>query len=193
MEERLKQENNKLNKKDVIFIIIILVLIIITLTFYLKEIIAPKEQQQNNANVVSTSNNENSNKQTNNTAIMIPKNDEELIVKLSELGERDRMEYYCGVYFKHIEKKEYNEAYSLLYDEFKQKYFPTIEEYEEYIKKTYPEDWALEYDDITRQGNIYVLRLKIIDAFGSKDDVKIQRIVIRENNYNNFVLSFQVI
>ena len=103
------------------------------------------------------------------------------------------MEYYCGEYFKHLEKKEYEEAYNLLYSEFKQNYFPSLEDYEEYVKKTYPSNWALKYEDITRQGNIYVLKLTVIDMFGSKEDEKSQRIVVREDNYNNFVISFQVI
>ena len=103
------------------------------------------------------------------------------------------MQYYCGQYFKHLEKHEYDAAYNLLYTEFKQNYFPTVEEFEEYVKKTYPEQWALDYDDITRQGDLYVLRLKILDVLGSRENEKIQRIVVRENYYNDFVISFQVI
>ena len=103
------------------------------------------------------------------------------------------MEYYCGEYFKHLEHKEYDQAYALLYPEFKQNYFPTLEEYETYIKNNYPKSWALEYEDITRQGNIYVLKLKILDILGTKDNEKSQRIVIKENNYNDFVISFQLI
>lgn len=184
--------NGKLDKKDIILIITIIILIIINLTIYLKKVLIPKQENKLSTNQSSTVVSESTQKQNNQT-VEVPKTNEEIIKKLSTLGERDRMEYYCGVYFKHIEKKEYDEAYKLLYSEFKEKYFPTIEEYEEYIQKTYPKNWALEYDDITRQGSIYVLRLKILDILGSKDDEKIQRLVVKENNYNDFVISFQVI
>lgn len=184
--------NGKLDKKDIILIITIIILIIINLTIYLKKVLIPKQENKLSTNQFSTVVSESTQEQNNQT-VEVPKTNEEIIKKLSTLGERDRMEYYCGVYFKHIEKKEYDEAYKLLYSEFKEKYFPTIEEYEEYIEKTYPKNWALEYDDITRQGSIYVLRLKILDILGSKDDEKIQRIVVKENNYNDFVISFQVI
>ncbi len=103
------------------------------------------------------------------------------------------MEYYCGVYFKHLEKKEYEEAYSLLYKDFKEKYFPTIESYKEYVSKIYPQNMVLEYNDITRQGSIYVLRLDVIDILKTSKEKFSQRIVIKENTYNDFVISFQVI
>lgn len=179
----------KLN--DLILLIIILLLTIISLIMYLRETVVKNQNEDEfsiNSNVVRESE-ETEEKQQ----VSVPQTDEEIIKYLSGLGERDRMEYYCGRYFKCIQHKEYEEAYNMLYSEFKQNYFPTIEEYTEYIESFYPEYLALKYDDITRQGDIYVLRLKIIDAVNSKNDEEnIQRIVIKENYYNDFVLSFQV-
>ena len=181
---------NNTEKKEIILIIFMLVILIISLILYYKLVLSDKENTGiiNNTNIITKSEQKQQNEQ-----IQIPKTNEELINHLSTLGERDRMEYYCGVYFKHIEKKEYESAYNLLYSEFKQNYFPTLEEYVEYIEKTYPKYWALNYDDITRQGNIYVIRLEVLDVLGSKEDERVQRIVLRENNYNNFEMSFQVI
>lgn len=178
--------HKKIENKDIVLIIVTLILLIINLILYIKNIFKSNQQEKNNYEPITVLSEEENN-------IDIPKTDEELKKYLSTLGERDRMEYYCGKYFKHVEKKEYEAAYNMLYTEFKQNYFPTIEEYEEYMDKTYPKYWALEYDDITRQGNIYVLRLKVLDVLGSKENEKIQRVVIKENNYNDFVLSFQVI
>lgn len=179
----------KIQKTDLILIIIVIILIIINLTLYLKKVIQPKQEQQQ-ANQQSTVISE---KQQNTETTQVPQTDEELKKYLATLTERDRIEYYCGVYFKHIEKQEYEAAYNLLYTEFKQNYFPTIEQYEEYVKNTYPTHWALEYDDITRQGTIHVLRLKILDVLGTTESEKTQRIVVKENDYNNYVISFQVI
>lgn len=181
------------DKTDITLMLIVLILIIINLIVYTKYFTQSKKEpvyQITKSSVTSTgSTSKNSKKET----VTVPKNEEELIKKLSTQSERDRLEYYCGVYFKHLEHKEYEEAYKLLYKEFKDKYFPTLDKYKEYIKKTYPQNWALEYDDITRQGNIYVLKLKILDILGNKENEKSQRIVIRENTYNDFVISFQVI
>lgn len=182
----MKKIKSKVEKIDIVLIIIILILIIITLIVFFKKEIQPTEQNTYQLSTVVKEENKNEQPQ-------VPKTNEELIKHLSTLGERDRMEYYCGVYFKHIEKKQYESAYNLLYPEFKQNYFPTLEQYIEYIEKTYPKYWALNYDDITRQGNIYVIRLQVLDVLGSKEDEKVQRIVVRENNFNEFDMSFQVI
>ena len=182
---------NKLEKVDIILIIVILILIVVNLSIYWIEIGEPKYLIQQSASP-STTKVETKKKEETKT-IEIPQTQEEIIKKLATLGERDRMEYYVGQYFKHLEKKEYEEAYNMLYAEFKENYFPTLEDYTSYVQSFYPAKWALVYDDITRQGNIYVLKLKILDIFGSEEDEKQQRVVVKENNYNNFVISFQVI
>ena len=50
------------------------------------------------------------------------------------------------------------------------------------------------YNDIDRQGYIYVLTITVINPDVDKTEAKkSQRIVVKENNFNDFVLSFQVI
>ena len=181
------------DKTDITLMLIVLILIIINLIVYTKYFTQSKKEPVYQITKSSTTSTGSTSKNSKKDTVTVPKNEEELIKKLSTQNERDRMEYYCGVYFKHLEHKEYEEAYKLLYKEFKDKYFPTLDKYKEYIEKTYPQNWALEYDDITRQGNIYVLKLKVLDILGNKKNEKSQRIVIRENTYNDFVISFQVI
>lgn len=170
---------------DVVLVLIILVLIIISLIIVAKKNAKPESEQTYQIQVKQEEKKDDS--------VQVARTDEEIVKKLSTQGERDRMEYYCGEYMKHIENQEYEKAYNMLYSEFKEKYFPTLEEFEEYAKKTYPSEFALDYDDITRQGDIYVLRLRIFDVLGSKNDEKVQRVVVKENNYNDYVISFQVI
>ena len=179
----------KTNKTDIILMLTIIILIIINLIIFSKNFFKNNKEQPKNPSTITVKSEEKPKQEQ----VAVPKTDEEIIKYLSELGERDRMEYYCGKYFKHIEKKEYESAYNLLYDEFKRKYFPTVEQYIEYIEKTYPKEWALEYDDIVRHGTTYVLRLFVYDVLQPEKEERVQRIVIKENNYNNFVMSFQVI
>lgn len=122
-------------------------------------------------------------------------NNEE-IQKLQKMNERDRMQYYFGKYIKYIENKQYYRAYDMLYSEFKEKYFPTFEDYFEYAKEKYPFDLiAVEYDNIERNGDIYVLWVTIVDPISgnptAEDKLK-QNIVIKENDFGDFVLSFSV-
>lgn len=191
-----KTKKGKKYQKDkiqlMILILLVILLIIINLILFTKEVLQPKIQKQKiKQDVANSSNQSIETKQE----VEVARSDDEIVqmLKNSNYTERDRIEYYCGEYFKKLELKEYDSAYNMLYDEFKQKYFPTVEEYEEYVKKIYPEEWALDYVDITRQGDIYVLKLTILDVLGNKETEKSQRIVIRENNYNDFDISFQVI
>lgn len=182
------------DKKDLILIIIVIFLIIVNLILYQKRILKVNLDEKTDKQIATLVKTDPVGKKKENKPEALPRTDEDTVKYLSGLNERDRMEYYCGKYLSYLENKDYEAAYNLLYVEFKKNYFPKYEDFEEYVKKTYPEEWAVEYDDITRQGTIYVLRLKIIDVFGSKEDEKkIQRIVIQENDYNDFVLSFQVI
>lgn len=185
----IRKVNEKIDIKLLILILVVIILVIVNLIIFTKKFLEPKNKAEKaNEKIIIATQEEEETEQ-----VTVPRTDEEIIKMLSTYGERDRMEYYCGEYFRHLDKKEYEAAYNLLYPEFKENYFPTLEEYVEYIKKTYPSEWALVYDDITRQGDIYVLRLKILDVLGSKENEKIQRVVVRENYYNDFVISFQVI
>ena len=110
------------------------------------------------------------------------------------MSERERMEFYFSEFMDYIENGKYQEAYNLLYPDFKDNYFKTLDDFKKYVNKTYPEFVSFSYNDIERQGNIYVLMITVINPDLSKSEAKkSQRIVIKENNFNDFVLSFQVI
>lgn len=188
----MKNNKKEIKKKDLIILIVILILTVISLIIYSKEVYENKEpkliEKPDYAKISGEDEIEQEEKKT-----VIPQTEEELKSYLSTLKERDRIEYYCGEYFSCLDSQDYKGAYNLLYDEFKAKYFPTLEEYEDYIKKTYPENMAFKYEDISRQENIYVLEIVIVDLLGSKDSEKPQRILVKENDYNDFKISFQVL
>ncbi len=57
---------------------------------------------------------------------------------LSEMEERDRMEYYVATFIKAIENDEYEDAYEMLYSDFKKNFFPTLSSFEEYARNKIP-------------------------------------------------------
>lgn len=168
----------------------ILVLLCVNLYLVIQKILLPKSKEQKQISKTQNVNN-NDNNIENFEKISSEQNQLELLKKGTE---RDRIEYYCGQFFRYIENKNYEKAYQILYPDFRQKYFPTIEEFKKYVIKVYPKILAINYDDFDRQGNIYVTTVLIDDGL-AKDNSKqfSQRIVVQENDYNNFVLSFQVI
>lgn len=184
----VKQE---FNKTYIILIIFIVILMIFNLILLLKKVVNPKQQDETQANY--SQNLSNTEKENNNNTKKIPTTEEEVIKYLSTLKEGNRMEYYCGQFINSIDEENYEKAYSLLYDEFRDKYFPTLQDFEKYAKNFYPKFFGLEYDDVDRYNDTYVIRLKIVDYKANEsEEPKVQRIVIREYSYNNYTISFSV-
>lgn len=113
-------------------------------------------------------------------------------IDIYTMTEGDRIRHYLAIYFSYLEKDEYQKAYDLLYPEFKQNYFKTLEEFENYIEERYPMFITYNQDDIQRQGNYFILEITILSDSDEKDNIT-QRFVIYENGINDFVLSFEVI
>ena len=110
------------------------------------------------------------------------------------MEERDRMEYYFGKFLEKIENEEYEKAYGFLYQDFKNTYFPTLEDFTKYVQKTFSEMSDIEHENIERNGDVYVLWIRVGDVLNAKpNEKKPMNIVIKENDYNDFVMSFSVI
>ena len=54
--------------------------------------------------------------------------------EIKNMSESKRMKRYIGMFFEDIEEGKYLEAYSVLNEEFKNNYFPRLEDFEEYAK-----------------------------------------------------------
>lgn len=184
---KTKNVKYKIHVSELLITIGILVLICVNIVLVINNILTPRLEQEKQQKIEQMKEEQSQQQET--------VTSEEYQLSLLKQGtERDRMEYYCGQFIKYIEKKNYTKAYELLYSEFKQQYFPTIEEFTTYVQKTYPSTMVVKYDDIDRQGDIYILTLKIDDAFATDASNQFtQRIVVQESDYNKYVLSFQVI
>ena len=175
--------SKEINLKNVILIFIILVLILANLVVLLKinnldkQLIANSNQNEETIQEIQSSKSE----------------EEQELEKLQAMTERDRMEYYFYKFISYIHSEDYSKAYDLLYPQFKENYFKTEEEFKNYAIKTYPQSVGFAYNDIDRQGSIYVLTITVMDTNKKVTDQKSQRVVIKENNFNDFVLSFQII
>lgn len=114
------------------------------------------------------------------------------ITELSEMTERERMERYVGKFLENVRNGKYESAYGMLYDDFKTRYFPTLEEFESYAKTKFSSRVAAEYTNIERNGDIYILWVNISNPLKSKSEAREINFVIQENGLDDFVLSFSV-
>ena len=177
-------------KSKMIFILIlisILILIAICLFVFINS-------NFENANNVQQNTGLNENINTNYTTTSNEIDDQNRDALVASLNERQRMQTYFGRYLSYIESGDYESAYNLLYDGFKQNYFPTLKDFELYAQNNYPSNMVVEYTNIERQGTIFILTVKIRNALSdnTQTDVKEQQIVVTENNVNDFKLSFEV-
>lgn len=173
-----KQEDMSIS--FLVLVIIAVILVIINISLFINIMKIRKEMDNNtDTDTVQEDN-------------RIPTQEEQkaaTIQKLKKMNERDRMEFYIGEYIGYIEEKKYNEAYNLLYPEFKDNYFKSLEDFEKYVKRVYPAGIIMQYENIERQGDYYVLFTNIVDEDDLNNVIE-QNIIVKENGYDDFYLSF---
>lgn len=170
-----------------ILIIIILILVAVNIKVFINNTIGKNGEAKQNEVVNQTINN------TKNVTTEEEDN-ENRKNKIASLNEKLRMQTYFGTYISYIESQEYENAYNLLYDSFKQNYFPTLQDFITYAQQKYPKNMVVNYKDISREGTIYIITVEIRDALNSNKQTEIEdiQVVITENDVNDFKISFEV-
>ena len=164
-------------------IIIVIIVIVIIASILIKN--NTDNRQEKNEQSVSEISNKVEDEET--------ESNEEIINELKKKTEAERIRTYLGTYFRYIEKKQYESAYNLLYSEFKEKYFPTLEDYEKYLQEQdIPAMLTIDYDQITTQGELYIVTVRIGNMMARSDTQKVEKkFIIKENNYNDYYISFK--
>ncbi len=178
--------NNKKIRYALIISISIILIIIILLVIFLNNIKKVEKDTEISQNI--TNYKESSNKEKDD----LTEEDKEKIQKLKSVSESERIRTYLGTYFGYLENKKYDSAYSLLYPKFKDNYFPTLEDYEKYIKNEDLSDMlSIDYNSIHMQGKYYIVKLSIGNLLDRATIKKDKTFIIQENDYNDFYISFK--
>lgn len=186
----------KWDKTNILLTMLLLVLIICNLTIYNNKILTPsmkneeiiKQYEQNIAEKKAEEEAKLQDDEMSKEDI-----DAEQLANLKSMGEADRMYIYFYNYITLVESGKYEEAYNLLYSDFKTQYFPTLETYTTYVQNRYPQFMSVEYESIERQGEYYILTVIIRDDIVTENSVTLkQKFVMHEKGFNDIELSFQV-
>ena len=113
------------------------------------------------------------------------------ISKLAQMTEMERIKTYLSEFIGKIEDKKYDEAYEALYSEFKDRYFRSQLDFENYCKEYFPVMFDVQNQNMERVNNIYVLETTIRDLVNSSSKINLY-FVIRENGLNDYEISFSV-
>ena len=175
----MKEE--KMGKKTKIIIIILVIVLIILLIY--SAILNNNKKQENVIVPQNTIQTENINPNLNTD-----------LDNLSKLKQYDRIKYYLDKYLFYIEAQDYQNAYNMLYTDFKQQYFPTLEKFTQYVIKKYPVVNTIEYTEYDKLGKYHVLTITFSDVLNATSTTIPsfkQKYIIVEKGLNDFELSFQ--
>lgn len=174
----------KLKRKEKLLIISIVIVLILIIIISVVSISINKDDKLSS---------DDNNKQLNSN-----NESESQIKKLKKVSESERIRTYLGDYFNYLEDKDYESAYNLLYPKFRENYFPDIDTYKKYlIDHNYPEMYSISYNNIRIQGTYYIVNLDIDDfsntsTIRSKSENADRTFIIKEEDYNEFYLSFKL-
>ena len=91
-----------------------------------------------------------------------------------------------------INTKDYKYVYGKLDETFKNNNFPTLEQFEEFIKENFFESNNFVYNDIKNQNGIYMYKALLGDATGEFETTTIYTFVMQLKEGTDFVMSFSM-
>lgn len=105
----------------------------------------------------------------------------------------EKVQLNIDKFIKMINAHDYINAYDYLPDSFKNNYFNTKEEFENYAKSFFFIYNKVKYNDLSEQGNnIYMCNLQLSDLTQETNEIKDFNIIIQLKDDMDFVLSFEV-
>ena len=111
--------------------------------------------------------------------------------KYYDMDEKTRIKKYMGEIFFFYELGDYKSAYDRLNADFKAEYFKDLDSFTEYIKETYPSSPSLNYVEFNVEGELFVVKVTVLDMKDNTYETINQRFVIRELGPDNYTYSFQ--
>ncbi len=174
----MEKEKQKLYISIIVVLVVLIVLVSLTLDLRDKQKVVNHVKVENGVEVVDYDAIEN----------------EVMVGQLNNMKERDRMEYYITTFLNYAEDGEYSKAYKMMNAAFKDKYFPTEEDFRIYADKHFPSMEDKEFTNIERQDKTYYMWVTIKDVLNGKrnDPGEEYTFVILEKDLNDIELSFSV-
>ena len=117
---------------------------------------------------------------------------DEYISNYNSLSMQGKVEFNIKKFIKMINIKDYESAYNLLSDGFKVNYFPTLNDFENYIKNNFYEYSNVTFDEYTTEGEIVIYKVKIHGVQNNRDVVMNKTIIMKLGTGTDFEMSFDL-
>ena len=199
---RRKRKNSLEDYKiNLIIAGIVLILMAVNIIMLIKYLTIDENAQMQNSNTTASS--------VHTNTVLDDVTDEEG----KQMSEQDRMRRYAIEFIDNLDNEEFDVAYGKLSEDFKKTYFPTQNEFEQYVRERIGTgELTINFRNIERlgnekTGNLYVLWVDVYDVLGNEyvqnleenmteeekeEDSGNMNIVILEKDFNNYELSFSV-
>lgn len=93
---------------------------------------------------------------------------------------------------KMINHRDYKTAYNVLDESFRNNYFKTQEEFEEYMKRYFPSHYEIEFKDFSKEaGSIYTMDVTFKDISNKENEFN-RTIIMKLKDSTDFVMSMDV-
>lgn len=117
---------------------------------------------------------------------------EEYKEEYNKLSEEQKVKTNVEKFVKMLNSKNYNQAYKVLNQEFKQNYFKTQINFEKYIKNSFFDDNMLGIKSIKKQGSVYMCETNIKESLSSAARSIDKTFVILLKDNGAFEISFNI-
>ena len=175
----MQQKNNNVKSKLNPFIITVIILVIAIIAILVYTLIANRNYSGEDNTVMDTE-----------TGQVVSGE----MLEIYNMTEEERIKYYFNKYIDCLENGDYETAYNMLDQKFKDNYFQTLEAFTTYVSSKYSPIISVTYDDLTRMGNYYILDVTFLDLFASTDENMVgtsQKFIFYETDYDVYTMSFQ--
>lgn len=132
---------------------------------------------------------------SNNTKIMLDTYTVDLpefIEKYNKANDSTKVGYNIERFISAVNDKDYKYAYNCLDEVYRKNNMPTLENFENYIKRNLYDKNKVEYESIEKQGNNYIYEITIKDQNNSKSEQKKMTVIMKLEKGTDFVMSFNM-
>lgn len=118
--------------------------------------------------------------------------DEEYLKKYENLEVEEKVANNINKWVKMINHRDYKTAYNVLDESFRNNYFKTQEEFEEYMKRYFPSHYEIEFKDFSKEaGSIYTMDVTFKDISNEENEFN-RTIIMKLKDSTDFVMSMDI-
>lgn len=117
---------------------------------------------------------------------------EEYISNYNSASFKEKNELNIKRFIKMINNKDYKSAYNCLNNGFKENYFKTINEFENYINNTFYKYNSITFDIFSTEGDIGIYKININGVQNDRDVTLTKTIIMKLGTGTDFEMSFDV-